>query len=70
MERYYDSQLNSSIIQGFSQLRIYRPPPLRNGPILIEDTQCSETKEKSILRFLIFELRSNLYSKFVEMDQF
>ena len=40
-------QTKGWILLGFSQLRICRhPAALRNGPILIEDAQCSETNEK------------------------
>ena len=59
---------------GFSQLTICRaptplpapPPLLRNGQIYMKDEQCDETNEKNILRFLVIEIRSILYSKFLK----
>ena len=32
------------------------PPPLRNDQIFMKDAQCAETNEKSIFRFLFYEL--------------
>ena len=58
-----------------SQVRIctYTPSPspllhLRSGPIFMEDAHIAESNEKSIFRFLFFELWSTLYSKFVTND--
>ena len=41
-------------------------PTLSFAPILMEDAQYAETNEKSIFRFLFFELWSILYSKSIE----
>ena len=38
----------------------------KRGQIYIKDAQCAETNEKSILRFLFFQLWSILYSKLIE----
>ena len=35
--------------------------PLRNGHIYMRDAECAEANEKSIFRFIIFELLSFLY---------
>ena len=39
-----------------SLLRIYRPPPINFDPTFMKDAQCAETNEKTIFRFLFFEL--------------
>ena len=42
---------------GFSQLRMcVTPSPLIFNPVFMDDAQCAETNEKSIFRFLFFEL--------------
>ena len=41
------------------------PTPLRNGQIFMKDAQCVEPNEKWTFWFLVFELWSILYSKFI-----
>ena len=44
------------------------PPPLKKSRFhfsVKNDTQCSETNEKSLIRFLVYEIWSILYSTFV-----
>ena len=54
----------SKSIQDYFQLTICRPPqPLRNGQIYIKDIRAA-TYEKSIFRFLFFELWSILITNF------
>ena len=42
--------------RALSHIRICRPPPLSFDPTFMKYAQCAESKEKSILRFLFFEL--------------
>jgi len=43
-----------NLVRVVSQQRICRPlPPLRSGHLYLKDAQCTETKEKSYLRFLV-----------------
>ena len=44
------------------QVRMVVPPPLRNGRIFMKAAECAETNEKSIFRFLVFEIWSFWYS--------
>ena len=49
--------LSSSNIKGFFQTKdMHDPPPLSLAPILMEDLKCAQSNEKSIFRFLFFEL--------------
>ena len=53
--RLHDIQ--TALKPGFSQQKICRSLPLSFSPILMEDArQCAESNEKSIFRFLFFEL--------------
>ena len=36
----------------------YADPHLRNGQTYMKEAECTETNEKSIFRFLVFEIRS------------
>jgi len=59
----YQSDWARSVWKVLSQLTTCRhpPPPLKSGKIgfLVQKVaQCSETDEKSIFRFLVFEIRS------------
>ena len=61
-ERIFDPSRYTCI--GLFLVNDMQTPPLRNGYIYMKDAQCTETNEKSIFRFLFFELWSILYSHF------
>ena len=60
-------------IVRFSQLTTCRPHPLKSvqiGFLIKKVSQCSKTKDKTIFRFLAFEIWSILYSKFLESSKY
>ena len=59
---------NTFICLAFPSYRHADPHPLpsQKWPHMHEGAQCAETNEKSIFRFLVFDLWSSLCSKFIE----
>ena len=51
-------------IIGFFPTKDVQTPPLRSGHSYMKDAECAESNEKSIFRFLFYELWSFLYANF------